>query len=113
MVCYTLFMDANPRLKHRTLQLDITDCSLDTAIRELLAVKKSLHGLHVNTAETSVSIDEHFEPCQPVPSLRINLEYTSAMTAEELAAEQDVADKQRAYRLADYQRLHKEFGENS
>ena len=98
-------------MKQRTIQLDIKDCSLDTAIRKLLAVKKSLHGLHVNTNETRVSVDEHNESYEYSPTLRINLEYRSAMTTAELAAEQDVADKQKAYRLADYQRLQKEFGE--
>jgi len=104
-------MDAKPRLKQRTMHLDINYCSLDTAIRELLAVKKSLHGLHVNTNETGISVDEHYEPYDSSPTLRIMLQYRSAMTAEELAAEQDIADKQKAYRLADYQRLQKEFGE--
>ena len=99
------------RLKHRTMRLDIEHGSLDTAIRELLAVKKSLHGLHVNTNETGIIVDEHFEPYESSPTLRIMLHYKSAMTAEELLAEQYTEARYKADRLAEFNRLLKEFGE--
>ena len=113
MVCYTSCMDANPRLKKRTLRLDINDCSLDTAIRELLAVKKNLRGFHVNTSETTVRVHEHFEPYSDTPLLRITLDYTSAMTAEELADEEASLARQKTCRLLAYNLLKEEFGEKS
>jgi hypothetical protein len=97
------------KLQSRTLELDIQYCSLDAAIRELHAVKNTLHGLHVNTNETGIRVNEYYDSIDLSPTLRIMLQYKSAMTDEEMAAEETSLARQTANRRLAYAILKEEF----
>jgi len=98
------------KLKDRTLRLLLEYSSLDSAIQELLAVKKNLHGLHVNTSETRIELNEIYSEYDNSSSTQINLHYMSEMTATELAEADAYLQSQKDLRQRHYNELHEEFG---